>query len=79
VHREDGTCEQQGLDVRAIEPQRDAPDQEQRAEEGHPDRQPQGQDLHRTQFRDEDLRRDEGPSPEDDRAQQEPAGKRKPA
>ena len=69
MQREDGASEQQGAQVDARQPQRNAFQEQDAAQKRQADRQAQREDLDRPELRQQDLRGDEGPAPDDDGAE----------
>ena len=57
--------------ISAVEPQRHPPDQQENDEERQPDRQPHRDGFDRAQLRQQDLRRQEGPAPDEDSRKKE--------
>lgn len=71
MQREDGAPEKQDPQVGARQPQRDAFQEQDAGQEGKPDREAQREDLDRPELRQQDLRGDEGPAPDDDGGEKE--------
>jgi hypothetical protein len=71
VHSEDGAPDKHAPQVGARHPQRDAFQEQDAAQKWKADRQAQREDLDRPELRQQDLRGDEGPAPDDNGAEKE--------